>query len=87
MTSRPTGTSVSRGHLGAGLIEVPSVPYQDPVTVVMVGPEGGRVKAVLRQLRDRGRPAAGTSDPGELRGSAPMRDGLLFLPQTSNLAT
>ncbi len=37
--SRPTGTSVSRGHLGAGLIEVPSVPYQDPVTVVMVDPK------------------------------------------------
>jgi serine/threonine-protein kinase PknG len=69
--SRPSGTSVSRGHLGAGLIEVPSVPYQDPTSVVMADPKVAESKrfcghcgaAVGRRREER---------PGRTEGFCPQ---------------
>jgi serine/threonine-protein kinase PknG len=34
-----TSTSTRRGRLGAGLVEVPSVPYQDPAAAILANPE------------------------------------------------
>ncbi|HEX4725047.1 MAG TPA: tetratricopeptide repeat protein [Pseudonocardiaceae bacterium] len=38
-SSSRSSTSTRRGRLGAGLVEVPSVPYQDPASAVMANPE------------------------------------------------
>jgi serine/threonine-protein kinase PknG len=34
-----SSTSTRRGRLGAGLVEVPSVPYQDPAAAILANPE------------------------------------------------
>jgi serine/threonine-protein kinase PknG len=38
-TGQVSSGSSTRGHLGAGLIEVPPIPYQDPASVVMADPQ------------------------------------------------
>ncbi len=46
-TSRRNGTrtaSTGRSHLGAGLVDVPPVPYRDPSTAVLANPEVGEEK-------------------------------------------
>ena len=37
-TRRGSARSMSRGRLGAGLVEVPRVPYRDPKTAVLEHP-------------------------------------------------
>ncbi len=37
--SRRTGPSARRGRLGAGLVEIPPVPYRDPSTAVLANPQ------------------------------------------------
>jgi serine/threonine-protein kinase PknG len=38
-TGQVSSRSSTRGHLGAGLVDVPPIPYQDPASVVMADPQ------------------------------------------------
>jgi serine/threonine-protein kinase PknG len=59
-----TGSGGSRGNLGAGLVEMPSVPYRDPQSVLLVDPE----------VREGKRFCAHCDQPvGRSRGSRPAR--------------
>jgi serine/threonine-protein kinase PknG len=59
-----TGSGGSRGNLGAGLVEMPSVPYRDPQSVLLVDPE----------VPERKRFCAHCDNPvGRSRGSRPAR--------------
>jgi serine/threonine-protein kinase PknG len=59
-----TGSGGSRGNLGAGLVEIPSVPYRDPQSVLLVDPE----------VPERKRFCAHCDNPvGRSRGSRPAR--------------
>ena len=66
-SGRSAGTTASggiRGNLGAGLVEVPSVPYRDPQSVLLVDPE----------VPERKRFCAYCENPvGRSRGSRPAR--------------
>ena len=69
-TSVTGGSRGSRGNLGAGLVEMPSVPYRDPLSVVLVDPE------VPERKRDCGRcdePVGRSHDgrPGRTEGFCP----------------
>ena len=68
-TSRSGGTSASRsrGNLGAGLVEMPSVPRRDPRSAVLSEPEVPERKRVLRPLR-QSRRSDSTGAPGSDRG-------------------
>ena len=59
-----TGSGGSRGNLGAGLVEMPSVPYRDPQAVLLVDPE----------VPERKRFCAHCDNPvGRSRGGRPAR--------------
>jgi serine/threonine-protein kinase PknG len=59
-----SGSGGSRGNLGAGLVEMPSVPYRDPQSVLLVDPE----------VSERKRFCAHCDNPvGRSRGSRPAR--------------
>lgn len=59
-----TGSGGSRGNLGAGLVEMPSVPFRDPQTVLLVDPE----------VPERKRFCAHCDNPvGRSRGARPAR--------------
>jgi serine/threonine-protein kinase PknG len=66
-TGRTSGSALvmgSRGELGAGLVEVPSIPRRDPLSVVMTDPE----------VPERKRTCARCGEPvGRKRGSRPPR--------------
>ncbi len=58
------GSAGSRGNLGAGLVEMPSVPYRDPQSVLLADPE----------VPERKRFCAYCDNPvGRSRGSRPAR--------------
>ena len=69
VTSRSSG--MVRGGLGAGLVDVPTVPYRDPSSAIMAGPAGRRVPALLRPLRRAGR-ARARRRPGTHGGLLPQ---------------
>jgi serine/threonine-protein kinase PknG len=59
-----TGSGGSRGNLGAGLVEMPSVPFRDPQSVLLVDPE----------VPERKRFCAHCEQPvGRSRGARPAR--------------
>ena len=59
-----TGSGGSRGNLGAGLVDVPSVPYRDPQSVLLADPE----------VPERKRFCAHCDNPvGRSRGTRPAR--------------
>ena len=59
-----TGSAGSRGNLGAGLVDVPSVPYRDPQSVLLADP----------QVPERKRFCAHCDHPvGRSRGTRPAR--------------
>ncbi|HYR61192.1 MAG TPA: tetratricopeptide repeat protein [Actinomycetota bacterium] len=61
-STRRTGSGrTRRGNLGAGLVEVPPVPYKDPTTVVLANPE---VEESKRYCGNCGK-AVGRSKPGK----------------------
>src|SRR3984893_2684254 len=61
-TSRRTGSGrTRRGNLGAGLVEVPPVPSEDPTSVILANPEGEESK----RYRGRGGKPVGRSKPGK----------------------
>jgi serine/threonine-protein kinase PknG len=66
-SGRSTGTAGSggsRGHLGAGLVEMPTVPHRDPLSVVLANPE----------VPERKRFCARCDHPvGRVRGARPAR--------------
>jgi len=67
--NRLGGSRSSRGNLGAGLVEMPSVPYRDPLSVVLEDP---KVPERKRYCADCGDPVgAATKAPGELGGWCP----------------
>ena len=79
VTSRSSG--MVRGGLGAGLVDVPTVPYRDPSSAIMQEPHGRRVAALLRPLRRARRPRA-RRRPGTLGGILPqVRRAVLVRPQ------
>ncbi len=47
--SRSSGSGTSRGHLGAGLIEVPPLAYQDPMEALMADPQVAESKRFCRE--------------------------------------
>jgi serine/threonine-protein kinase PknG len=62
--SSATGSAGSRGHLGAGLVEMPSIPHRDPHTAVLANPE----------VPERKRFCARCDHPvGRARGARPAR--------------
>jgi serine/threonine-protein kinase PknG len=69
-TRGSSGTAVTRGNLGAGIVAVPPAPYRDPSTVVLSDPQvaepkrycGRCEKPVGRSVGDR---------PGRLEGFCP----------------
>jgi serine/threonine-protein kinase PknG len=66
--SRPGSTGASRrGMLGAGLVEVPPVPYRDPATAILANPEVAERK---RFCSDCGKPVGRGQDgrPGRTDG-------------------
>jgi serine/threonine-protein kinase PknG len=70
-TGRRTGSRTSaRGRLGAGLVEVPMVPYRDPTSAVMTDPVVGESKRFCGQC---GAPVGRGVDgkPGEAEGECP----------------
>ncbi|EHR53366.1 protein kinase family protein [Saccharomonospora marina XMU15] len=73
-TSRRTGSRTSRrGRLGAGLVEVPQVPYRDPASAVLTNPavsEEKRFCANCGAKVGRGR----NGEPGQPEGSCPDCD-------------
>ena len=66
-SGRSAGTTASggiRGNLGAGLVEVPSVPYRDPQSVLLVDPEVPERKRFCAYCENQ---------VGRSRGSRPAR--------------
>ncbi len=68
---RTTGTTLSRGHLGAGLVEVPPVPYRDPASVLLDDPQVAESKRFCGKCetpvgRTRG------DRPGRVEGFCPQ---------------
>lgn len=68
---RGSGRSVSRGRLGAGLVEVPRVPYRDPKTAVLENPEVPEAKRFCSKCGKKvGRQKDGK--PGRVEGFCPQ---------------
>ncbi|TWP49517.1 protein kinase [Lentzea tibetensis] len=68
---RNSTRSVSRGRLGAGLVEVPRVPYRDPKTAVLTDPEVPEAKRFCsRCAKGVGRVRDGR--PGRVEGYCPQ---------------
>ncbi len=68
--TRPGGSRSSRGHLGAGLVEVPPVPARDPASAVLADPvvaEGKRFCGACDQPVGRGKDGR----PGLAEGFCP----------------
>jgi serine/threonine-protein kinase PknG len=69
-TGQVSSRSSTRGHLGAGLIEVPPIPDQDPASVVMADPE---VAESRRRCASCDNPVGRSRDgrPGRAEGYCP----------------
>ncbi|MGW6442395.1 tetratricopeptide repeat protein [Lentzea sp. NPDC055074] len=69
-TRRGSARSMSRGRLGAGLVEVPRVPYRDPKTAVLENPEVPEAKRFCSKC---GKKVGRTSEhkPGRVEGFCP----------------
>ena len=68
----PTGSGGSRGNLGAGLVEMPSVPYRDPQSVLLVDPEVPERKRFCAHCDNPVGRSRGLA-PGPHRGLLPAR--------------
>ncbi|MET9226072.1 tetratricopeptide repeat protein [Lentzea sp. NPDC003310] len=68
---RGSARSMSRGRLGAGLVEVPRVPYRDPKTAVLENPEVPEAKRFCSKC---GKKVGRTSEhkPGRVEGFCPQ---------------
>ncbi|SDP67456.1 serine/threonine-protein kinase [Lentzea jiangxiensis] len=70
-TRRGSARSMSRGRLGAGLVEVPRVPYRDPTTAVLSHPEVPEAKRFCSKCGKKvGR--AKNGGPGRVEGFCPQ---------------
>ncbi|MEV6714527.1 tetratricopeptide repeat protein [Lentzea sp. NPDC051208] len=70
-TRRGSARSMSRGRLGAGLVEVPRVPYRDPKTAVLENPEVPEAKRFCSKCGKKvGRRKDGK--PGRVEGFCPQ---------------
>ncbi|MFD9697920.1 tetratricopeptide repeat protein [Lentzea sp. NPDC059081] len=68
---RGSARSMSRGRLGAGLVEVPRVPYRDPTTAVLADPEVPEAKRFCSKCGKKvGRAKDGK--PGRVEGFCPQ---------------
>ncbi|MDX3659470.1 tetratricopeptide repeat protein [Streptomyces sp. ID05-26A] len=69
-TRRGSARSMSRGRLGAGLVEVPRVPYRDPKTAVLENPEVPEAKRFCSKC---GKKVGRKSEhkPGRVEGFCP----------------
>ncbi len=68
---RTSARSMSRGRLGAGLVEVPRVPYRDPKTAVLADPEVPEAKRFCSKCGKKvGRARDGK--PGRVEGFCPQ---------------
>ncbi|WP_434444494.1 tetratricopeptide repeat protein [Lentzea sp. E54] len=68
---RGSARSMSRGRLGAGLVEVPRVPYRDPTTAVLANPEVPEAKRFCSKCGKKvGR--AKNGNPGRVEGFCPQ---------------
>ncbi|MGI5499441.1 tetratricopeptide repeat protein [Lentzea sp. CA-135723] len=68
---RGSGRSMSRGRLGAGLVEVPRVPYRDPKTAVLEHPEVPEAKRFCSKCGKKvGRRSE--TKPGRVEGFCPQ---------------
>ncbi|MEV5299026.1 serine/threonine-protein kinase [Amycolatopsis methanolica] len=70
-TSRRTGRRTRRGRLGAGLVEVPPVPYRDPASAVLTNPVVSEEKRYCGNCSAKvGRGSAGPEGVCEKCGTA-----------------
>ena len=81
------GCGRGRGHLGAGLVEVPPVPARDPATAVLADPqvpESKRFCATCERPVGRGRDGQAGPDRGVLPA---LRQPVLVRPQAARPAS
>ena len=85
--SRRTSGRSARGRLGAGLVEIPPVPYRDPASAVLADPQVPENRALLRQLRAARRAGQGRSARPDRRVLPELRHAVLVHSRSWRSAT
>jgi hypothetical protein len=67
----------SRGRLGAGLVDIPPVPYRDPASAILVDPQVAETKRFCSNC-DQPVGRAGLRDRGGARARLPARPGPVY---------